>query len=102
MIPYSYYSILSIGLLSSPIPNTESLLVQLQHSFGVNPRYSNFFEHLKAEQEKTVSSLWDMEVRAPKRKKQCKASIYKEQIKTAVNNKYKLSDLGEQIQNIAT
>ncbi|KAJ9074907.1 hypothetical protein DSO57_1001892 [Entomophthora muscae] len=31
MIPYSYYPVLSTGLLSSPIPSTESSLVQLQH-----------------------------------------------------------------------
>ncbi|KAJ9066521.1 hypothetical protein DSO57_1008712 [Entomophthora muscae] len=32
MISCSYYSVLSIGLLSSPIPNTKSSLIQLQHS----------------------------------------------------------------------
>ncbi|KAJ9082788.1 hypothetical protein DSO57_1001317 [Entomophthora muscae] len=31
--------------------------------------YITFFEHLKAEQGKTVSSIWDMEVRAPKKRK---------------------------------
>lgn len=81
--------------------NLEAWHKHLKSKFGQSPRYNTFFNHLKVEQEKTISVLKDIEVRPTKKKRFTKGSEYQKRIHDIVKAKYKKSEIGAYIDKIA-
>ncbi|KAJ9063186.1 hypothetical protein DSO57_1002486 [Entomophthora muscae] len=52
----------------------------IKPSFGIKPRYINFYEHLKVQQGKTVALIRDIEKRLSKKKRKTKEKQYEEKI----------------------
>ncbi|KAJ9056467.1 hypothetical protein DSO57_1032788 [Entomophthora muscae] len=63
------------AVLKDEMKNNSSLEGWHKHiksSFGFNPRYNTFYEHLKVQQGKTVASIRDIENRPSKKKRTTK------------------------------